>query len=181
MRTDAQILTELKRRKAEGTLVANDSFLGGDTTPLNDESIALAESRLGFTLPPLLRAIYREVANGGFGESYGFLGLIDGPLNEDGLDSVSHYEAYRQPDPADEYWEWPSGLLPFCHLGCAMYHCVQCNDDGSPIVWFEPNPHEDEAPWDDSFIPFCSSLNEYLSAWLDGIDLWAKLDNGAEQ
>jgi hypothetical protein len=181
MRTDAQIIAELKRRKTDGTLAASNSFLGGDSTPLDEKAITIAESRLGFALPPLLRAIYRDVSNGGFGDSYGFLGLINGPRNEDGLDAVSLYEAYRLSDPSDKNWNWPKGLLPLCHLGCAMYHCVQCDDAHSPIVWFEPNPHEDEGPWDDSFIPFCPSFNEYLSAWLDGVDLWAKLGDGAEQ
>lgn len=179
MQTDSDILAELKNRKAAGTLVADDSFLKGDTTPLSSEKIADSETRLGFKLPPLLRKIYLEVSNGGFGDSYGLLGLTNGPLNEDGLDSVSLFESYRETDPSDEYWHWPDGLLPVCHLGCAMYHCVQCSDEGAPIVWFEPNPHEDGEPWDDSFIPFCSSLSGYFSAWLGGIDLWAKLEHGA--
>ena len=175
MRSESQILLELKRRKADGKLRADNSYLEGDTTPLNDEAIAAAESRLGFSLPPLLRAVYREVSNGGFGESYGFLGLIGGPLNEDGLDSVALYELYREADPNDEFWNWPEGLLPVCHLGCAMYHCVQCLDETSPVIWFEPNPHEQTSPWDDSFIPFAPSLRLYLSAWLDGVDLWSEL------
>ena len=179
MRTESQILSELKSRKAAGGLTADNVYLKGDTTPLIGQSIAAAETRLGFRLPQLLRAIYGEISNGGFGESYGLLGLVGGPLNEDGLDSVSLYELYRQNDPNDEYWHWPEGLLPVCHLGCAMYHCVQCLDDASPVIWFEPNPHEQGAPWDSSFIPFSPSLGEYLTAWLDGVDLWVKLDAGA--
>ena len=179
MRAESQILLELERRKAAGKLRADDSLLKGDTTPLSDQDIAAAESRLGFRLPRLLRAIYREISNGGFGESYGFLGLVGGALNEDGLDSVSLYESYRQADPDDAHWSWPEGLLPVCQLGCAMYHCVQCLDDASPVVWFEPNPHEQGSSWDRSFIRFSPSLREYLSAWLDGVDLWAMLDAGA--
>jgi len=179
MRTDFEILTELAARKASGTLVANDSYLKGDTTPLGKKTIIDIETRLGFQLPPLLAAIYGDITNGGFGDSYGFLGLSGGPLNEDGMDAVSLYETYRESDPDDDHWHWPEGLVPICHLGCAMYHCVQCTDDSAPIIWFEPNPHEDEGPWDDSFIPFCPTLSEYLSAWIDDTDLWAKLVNGA--
>ena len=178
MRSDSDILLELAARKSAGTLVANDAYLKGDTTPLAD-SIVDAESRLGFHLPPLLASVYRDVSNGGFGDSYGFLGLVGGPLNEDGMDAISLYEANRESDPNDEYWYWPEGLIPICHLGCAMYHCVQCGNADAEVVWFEPNPHEDEEPWDDSFIPFCSTFSEYLSAWLDDVDLWAKLKNGA--
>lgn len=176
MRTETEILSELKRLKAAGQLGADNSYLEGDTTPLSDREIAFAESRLGFRLPRLLRAIYGEISNGGFGESYGFLGLVGGVLNEDGLDSVSLYGEYRQADPDDVLWHWPEGLLPVCHLGCAMYHCVQCLDEALPVVWFEPNPHANGSPWDDSFFPFAPSLREYLSARLDGVDLWARLD-----
>ena len=174
MRTESEIVTELKRRKENGNLSADDSLLKGDTSPLPVDTVATVETRLGIKLPPLLQKIYTDVANGGFGESYGLLGLVGGPLNEDGLDSASLYETHREADPSDELWVWPTGLLPVCHLGCAMYHCVQCDGDNFPIVWFEPNPHEDGESWDTSFIPFCSSLNEYISAWIDDVDLWAK-------
>lgn len=176
MRSDFEILAELKRRKAAGNLSANDPFLRGDTSPLNEHEVAVAECQLGFAIPPLLRLIYREITNGGFGDAYGFLGLVNGSVNEDGNDIISLYDAYRQPDSTDPHWNWPSGLLPLCHLGCAMYHCVDCNTPPFPVIWFEPNPHENGQPWDDSFIPFCPSLAQYLCCWLDGVDLWSALE-----
>lgn len=179
MRTEAEVLSELRRRKAAGRLRADTSYPKAGTAPLGEREFAAAESRLGFRLPRLLRAIYGEISNGGFGESYGALGLVGGPANERGQDSVSLYESYREADPGDEHWLWPEGLLPVFHLGCGMYHCVQCLDESLPVVWFEPNPHSDGEPWDDSFIPFCPSLREYLSEWLDGVDLWSKLEAGA--
>src|SRR5262249_32902431 len=144
-------------------------------SPLSETKIADAEKKLGFQLPPLLRRIFNEVANGGFGDSYGFLGLVGGPVNEDGKDATSLYLSYRQPCPDDPHWLWPIGLLPLCHLGCAMYHCVQCTEPDAPIIWFEPNPHVDGESWEDSFIPFYPSLADYLQAWLDGKDFWADL------
>lgn len=179
MRTEAEILSELKKRKAAGQLGTDDSSLKADAAPLCDREIAAAEHRLGFRLPQLLRAIYGEISNGGFGEAYGFLGLVGGATNESGQDSSSLYESYREADLGDEHWHWPEGLLPVCQLGCGMYHCVQCLDEALPVIWFEPNPHTPTLPWDESFIPFSASLREYLSAWLDGVDLWAKLDAGA--
>lgn len=178
MHTESEILSELKRRKASGQLGADFSYVEADTAPLSDREMAAAEYRLGFRLPRLLRAIYGEIANGGFGESGGFLGLVGGVTNEAGQDSVSLYESYREADPGDEHWHWPEGLLPVCHLGCGMYHCVQCLDEALPVIWFEPNPHARGGPWDDSFFPFSPSLREYLSAWLGGVDLWAKLGGG---
>src|SRR5579859_3133146 len=36
------------------------------------------EARLGFALPPLLRALYATVANGGFGPGQGIFGTLEG-------------------------------------------------------------------------------------------------------
>jgi hypothetical protein len=76
---------------------------------------------------------------------------------------------------SDRFWRWPDALLPIGHLGCAMYQCVKCDVRPFPIIWFEPNPHKPGESWDDAFFPFCPSLRDYLTAWLNGDDLWSKL------
>jgi SMI1 / KNR4 family (SUKH-1) len=171
---DSEIIETLLCLKRSGELRADNPYFKGDFSPLSIGELYQVESQLGFQLPGLLRRIYTEIANGGFGYSYGFLGLLGGMLNEDGNDAVMQYLMYREPDPDDRYWCWTTGLLPIGHLGCGMYHCVQCDNNNAPIIWFEPNPHEENAPWNSSFIPFCPSLAEYLSAWLAGDDLFEK-------
>ena len=136
--------------------------------PVTSEVLDSAERRLGFKLPQLLRRIYTEVANGGFGPSYGLLGICGGAANEDRRDSVELYEWFRKARPDDDHWHWPERLLPLGHLGCAMFCCADCSSETTPIIWFEPNPHEDGEPWTDCFIPFAESLGEWLTAWLDG-------------
>ena len=173
-----ELIAELKERRAAGKLVADDSYLGGLAPPLTDQEIELAEAALGFKLPELLRRIYSEVANGGFGYSYGLLGLTGGPRNEDGQDVLGLYSTYREIDSDDPLWHWPKGLLPIGHLGCAMFHCVQCTDPAGPVIWFEPNPHEPGDSWEESFIPFAPSFAAYLRAWLDGKDLFAEFAGG---
>ena len=175
------LIAELKGRKANGTLCADDPLLGGYAAPLRQSEIESAEAILGFKIPVLLRRIYAEVANGGFGYAYGLLGLRGGPRNEDGSDSVGLYQTFRELDPEDPAWHWPHGLLPIGHLGCAMFHCVQCNDPEHPIIWFESNLHECEQSWDDSFIPSASSLETYLHAWLDGKDPFETFANESQQ
>jgi hypothetical protein len=44
-------------------------------TPVTMEELAQAEEQLGFALPALLRRIYLEVGNGGFGPGYGLFAL----------------------------------------------------------------------------------------------------------
>jgi SMI1 / KNR4 family (SUKH-1) len=162
----------LKLLKAQGSLRADDGCFDGDIRPLSEHEVREAEARLGFKLSPLLYRLYTEISNGGFGYAYGFLGLSGGMLNEDKNDAVAQYLLYCQEDPDDPNWRWPKGLLPIGHLGCAMYHCVQCNDPDEPIVWFEPNPHEDGESWDSSFITFAPSLSAYIEAWLSRKDLF---------
>jgi SMI1 / KNR4 family (SUKH-1) len=171
-------IAALTLRQAQGILSADEAHLGGDLRCLSEREVRLAEARLGFKLPPLLYRLYTEISNGGFGYSYGFLGLLGGMLNEDKNDAVTQYLLYRQEDPDDPHWRWPEGLLPIGHLGCAMYHCIQCDNPDGPIVWFEPNPHEDEDSWDSSFIPFAPSLSAYIEAWISGKDLFEVFMDG---
>jgi hypothetical protein len=44
--------------------------------PVTREAIYDAEQALGFALPELLRRLYEEVGNGGFGPGYGLFGLF---------------------------------------------------------------------------------------------------------
>ena len=170
-----RLIAQLQERVQLGTLVSDTEHFGGPFPPLSEAEVLKAESELGFSLPETIRHIYREVANGGFGPAYGLLGLTGGMLNEDACDSLRQYKFYATADPDDPHWHWPHGLLPVGHLGCAMYLCVDCTEPVGPIVWFEPNPHENGLPWDDSFIPFAETTTEWLSAWLDGEDLFEKL------
>lgn len=169
------LVAELVKRKLAGTLTADDPYFKGDFTPLPPRDIDLAEKELGFLLTPLLRRIFSEVSNGGFGPSYGMLGLRGGMQNEDGGDAVTLYSGLRQTDPNDSYWMWPVGLLPLGHLGCAMYLCIDCTKPEGPVVWFEPNPHEIGKSWSDSFFPLADSTEAWLFAWLDGEDLFEKM------
>jgi hypothetical protein len=62
--------------------------------PATERQLRTTEAALGFALPPFLRALYKRVANGGFGPSYGIIGLAGGfPLEDEmGVDLVSAYE-----------------------------------------------------------------------------------------
>ncbi|MEZ5992162.1 MAG: SMI1/KNR4 family protein [Planctomycetota bacterium] len=134
--------------------------------PVSAMGLEEAERRLGFALPTLLRRIFREVGNGGFGPAYGLLGLPGGAANEDGKDCVALYELFTAKDPDDPHWRWPNKLVPLGHLGCGMFACVDCSDERGAVVWFEPNPHADGEPWDDCFLPLVESVQGWLEAWL---------------
>jgi hypothetical protein len=114
---------------------------------------------LGADLPSLLRRLYLEVANGGFGPGYGVLGL-DGGFRDDMKRTAT--------DILENHDSWPglpSHLLPLCHWGCAIYSFVHC--PSGRIFGWDPNPVE---PQDD--VPFFEqeyTIDTWLSAWLDGL------------
>lgn len=139
--------------------------------PVTTAALESAEKMLGFALPMTLHQIYLQVGNGGFGPGYGLLGLPGGATDDLGENLVSIYRTYRQSSPDDPYWDWPQRLLPICHLGCAMYACVDCNTTEGIMIWFEPNPHRDGETWDDAFIPLAPSFDAWLQAWLEDKDL----------
>ena len=99
--------------------------------PASTAVIAEAERKLGFELPPLLRTLYRKVANGGFGPAYGIIGL-----DENGWLDVDHdvalpdlYAMFRRGD------NWPDRFLPICNDGCGMYSIIDCNTVNAEMVF----------------------------------------------
>lgn len=107
--------------------------------PLAEEQLQSAERLLGFALPPLLRAIYTRVADGGFGPGYGLYHL-ETPDKLSGASIVSSYFSDRrratqlvdfhllEKRTAGNYLltlmpedVWPDGFLCLCHWGCSQF------------------------------------------------------------
>lgn len=117
--------------------------------PATNEQLQATEEALGFPLPALLRALYVQVANGGFGPGYGLLGAIGGE-NEHGwllTDTYHGMKADTQPidlltcerlaTPIEHkggFYRflsdleipiprgyWPKSLLPLSHDGCGLF------------------------------------------------------------
>ena len=120
-------------------------FGPGDPVKIADD-----EKRLGFTLPPLMKRIYIEIGNGGFGPGYGLIGLTNGAPDDTGKIAPEIYNQLRSADRDDPNWKWPHGLLPICHWGCAILSCVDCTDPNFRMRIFDPNVHEKD-DWADSF------------------------------
>lgn len=142
--------------------------------PAEPFDIASDEQRLGFTLPPLMKRIYTEIGNGGFGPGYGLIGLTNGVPDDTGHTGPEIYESFRKQDPEDANWQWPIGLMPVCHWGCAIYSCVDCTSSNFRMRIFDPNVHTGDG-WEDSLFEECDSFEAWMGAWAAGIDLWAQM------
>jgi hypothetical protein len=97
--------------------------------PVSDEEVNEAEAALGFALPPLLRAVYKRIGNGGL--CLRLLGLEGGQTGGDDLfPGMSVVEIYQEL----ERWRrdgnvayLPPRLLPVNDdLGCGMVDYVDC-------------------------------------------------------
>jgi hypothetical protein len=123
--------------------------------PATEQQLLAAETALGFSLPPSLRTLYTQVANGGFGPGFGIVGVLGG-FASTGLGgtivdayhalnveiSLVDYRQYKQESGKHLIFElpltdWDSSLLPLCDWGCLNTSFMDIRTDqvlrGAPI------------------------------------------------
>jgi len=128
--------------------------------PCRPEDLERVERQLEVRLPPLLRRLYLEVGEGGYGPGDGILGLA-------GL--AREHESYAVELAVEqELGTWPTALLPFCQLDQTLIACIDCADPAGPIIGFEVDDIDfDEGEgFDEAFRPRSASLHEWLDTWL---------------
>jgi hypothetical protein len=170
----SDIILELRRRLAVKTTDQDDVLRTQPAACASEAAIASDEKSLGFRLPAVLRRVYGEIGNGGFGPGYGLIGVSGGRPDDTGKTLAEVYAINATVDPEDPSWSWPKGLVPICHWGCAIYSCVDCLSPGNPVRIFDPNAHEDSTSWDDALFDEAPSLEQWLREWAAGVDLWVK-------
>ncbi|MFF3686650.1 SMI1/KNR4 family protein [Streptomyces sp. NPDC002187] len=121
--------------------------------PATPEAVAEAEEAIGFPLPPLLRRLYLEVANGGFGPREGILGVSGGRAQGSFWDIAELYQ--DGPDPSGNI---PVGLVLVYDWGCAIWSLVDFRDPAG-FMWCN---HQGEL-W-----PQGMSLAEWLTGTTEG-------------
>ncbi len=155
--------------------------------PAKEEQLAATEALLGFPLPPLLRNIYAEFANGGFGPGAGIRGALGGygssTYDADNtivgyyhfhrqqaqlVDLAAYAKLWKRVEPGRRreaylllpYTVWPEQLLSLEDVGCCQDMCLDCKT-GS-VFCTAPTAHNDE------YIIWlvAPSLEHYLERWL---------------
>lgn len=121
------------------------------------DELAAAERELGFALPELLRWLYSEVANGGFGPGAGLLGVRGGHTDMDGRTISGSYLALR-------LHSWPQGVLPLCELGAGARSCVDRRDPNNSILTVDAA----------GMTRTSHTLFSWLYAWASGVDIEAE-------
>lgn len=129
--------------------------------PACERDIAEAESRLAFSIPPLLKSVYIQIGNGGFGPGNGgsVIGLHGGYASDFGP-LVETYEQLKG-DHALEGKQWGASVLPFCEWRCNIFTCVDCREADYPIYLFEEG----------DVSPTHYSLQDFFQMWIEGADI----------
>ena len=171
-------MTEIEQLLASVSAEARNSRPWGWPSlpePVDAATLARAESTLGFTVPPLLAALYLRIGDGGFGPEYGLLPLLDSPPSGEPA-VVAQYLAHRESGRKDPEWPWPEGVLPISHWGCGMYACVDCRTPDATVLLFEPNADEADHAW---YVD-APTLTSWLHTWLDGTGWYDESNDGAD-
>jgi hypothetical protein len=131
--------------------------------PVSEQALAEAEARLGFALPSLVRALYTQVADGGYGPGYGVVQLHILVESRLGMDEEDEAE-----------WVCPERLVEFVGWGCNYFSGIDCSHPACPVFFYNNDEAVEGATLTDCLLPEAYSLEEWLSAWLDGEDLWER-------
>src|SRR5437588_8306477 len=100
------LMHRLKERIKDPQLATDLAVAPRIYPPATPVMVGSAEQALGFALPPVLRRIYLEVGNGGFGPGYGLIGVPGGAVDDTGHNIVELYQGFRTAHSGDPNWQW---------------------------------------------------------------------------
>jgi hypothetical protein len=169
--SDQDLLDRLKERvKDPRRATDDDQHQARVFPPARSKLVESTEKKLGFRLPQLLRRIYTEVGNGGFGPFYGFIGLDGGATLGEGKTLVHLYRDLRNLKSDNQIWKWPDRLLPVCSFGCGDWVCIDCKDPKLRLFMFDPNTLEEELEGDEAKVNWANAfwnMGEFFPSWLN--------------
>lgn len=145
--------------------------------PVSESDLVRVEALLGFGLPPLLRQMYLQVGNGGFGPGYGLYPLDNAEdpkaFCNDSLLTTSLALRSMTTEEFVRYWkqgtgedemelsDWPEQILEVCEWGCNIYSYLDCSQPGYPVLRLDHNTAVRR------FTLEALSFRQWLEAWLD--------------
>jgi hypothetical protein len=138
--------------------------------PATYAEVEAAEAALEFAIPTLLRRLYTEVGNGGFGPRYGLEGVPTIPPTPHTADIVALYKMYKSGPEDDQGHGWPSGWVPLISGGCLYMECVDFLTPPYRVRRYDGNAGKWGRPIDEWFEPVAASLQGRLEVWLAGSD-----------
>jgi hypothetical protein len=133
--------------------------------PVSLDELKLAEKRLGFELPSLLRILYLQIGNGGFGPGYGLIGLNERGAKNYHANLVDAYlEGVNFSHP--DYPSFPRQFITICDWGDSITSMLDWTLSQSPVFRFNGDKY-DEGPFESFIKPESPSLRTWLEDWLN--------------
>ena len=154
-RVDPAVVTKADR-------IAADMSAPVETTlapPSETAALEGVEAELGFSLPPVLRRVYLEVADGGFGPGAGLTSISA---------SAAAYARLRTGAQLPHGRTWPERLLPIVGVDPG-YDCVDASSAEGRIVAWDPDglgEFSGEKAWNRSFSEVSPSVEAWLEDWV---------------
>lgn len=153
--TEDELLDRIRAR------VAVSGAWDGPALVATPAEIAEAEHAIGFPIPPLLRRIYLEIANGGFGPYDSVIGVGEGAWTSDVGDIAVLYRGFGTRPEGH-----PPGIVPVYDVGCANWWLIDFRDPAGPMWGWDP----DGCCHDHALAPQGVTLGTWLAETLDGSD-----------
>jgi len=151
--TDEAIFEAIRHRVGQDR-PTDSVHSGARRAPASEQDVRRAEAAIGYPLPPLVRRIYLELADGGIGPFGGIEGVNDGnyPLGypTDWPDGP--------PDDPDIPPTPPRGVVFFCDFGCSMWTLLDCRHPQGQMWWWDQGDRH----------KLRLTLPEWFAAWLSG-------------
>ena len=145
--------------------VKNKALLHKVPPPVSLVELEIAEKKLGFQLPSLLRALYLQIGNGGFGPGYGLIGLNDKGAKNYHITLVDGYLegiTFVHPD----YPPWPKQLIVICDWGDNITSALDWTSAQCPVYRFNGDRYA-EGPFESVMELESPSLQTWLEDWLN--------------
>ena len=156
-RVDPELVSKADRIAADMSTPVETSL----PTPSETAALEGVEAELGFSLPPVLRRVYLEVADGGFGPGGGLMSISG---------SASAYARLRTGAELPRGRTWPERLLPIVGADPG-YDCVDASSAAGRIVAWDPDglgEFSGEKAWNWSFSEVSPSVEAWLEDWVGG-------------
>lgn len=180
-----------KQGKLQRHAVTHNRHVSFEFPPATEKQIQDTERSLGFALPPMLRALYMRVANGGFGPACGITGAsggyycgedghyqtigmeplpetFTGPLLEEECISLGEYERQHGDPLMIELPSntWPDRFLQICYTGCGMD--VYLDAASGHVYRVESGVDDETEDLIHSLYRLDDSFEQWLENWLAG-------------
>ncbi|MFF0487375.1 SMI1/KNR4 family protein [Streptomyces sp. NPDC004435] len=163
----------LKSQAEEVAAYFADAPRGPLFPPVTPPEVETAEAIIGRPLPALLRRIYTEVGDGGFGPDSGLASLTDGRRAPGDLIDWPCSITRHERDCAAGL---PGSWLYLASGGCTMQWHLSLLAAGNPVLLHDTDgwvPSWGEGPHD-GLRYAAASLRQWLWTWATGGDVWTE-------